>query len=94
MRVLMLWYGASNLFMMLLPLGWPLPATRAMELSIKMFSPPQLIASKKDGVKGRNDGKEKFSFTDLTVLRALSTTSFDLCSKFNAQAAQKPYSST
>ncbi|KAI3666682.1 hypothetical protein L1987_88792 [Smallanthus sonchifolius] len=32
--------------------------------------------------------------TDLTVLRALSTTSFGLCSKFNAQAAQKPYSST
>ena len=32
--------------------------------------------------------------TDLTVLRVLSTTSFGLCSKFNAQAAQKPYSST
>lgn len=30
----------------------------------------------------------------LTVLRVLSTTSFGLCSKFNAQAAQKPYSST
>ncbi|KAI3668319.1 hypothetical protein L1987_88702 [Smallanthus sonchifolius] len=45
-------------------------------------------------VGGRRSSNGDVVRTDLTVLRALSTTSFGLCSKFNAQAAQKPYSST
>ncbi|GJU70029.1 putative reverse transcriptase domain-containing protein [Tanacetum coccineum] len=53
---------------------------------------PHLFTSGENGMSSNFQGD--VVCTDLTVLRVLSTTSFGLCSKFNAQAAQKPYSST